>query len=231
MGRRKLKPNRTLIVGQLVYIYLQGVNAHGRYALTDLKSYLKFNLGQYIWTHDGKGILGDPNRQGYAVAWDSENKKNISMHRLVSGNNSRLHSEHKNGNSLDNRSDNLRIATADENNRNVPVRKDNKFGYKNVTQQNGKYRCFIKVDGTKYNFGTNYSKPEQAALAYDEVMKRLYPEFTMYNNVPLDLLTKDEIEQVYRIVEKRIKQINSKYKLYIPESFNRYTDAVRGASI
>lgn len=225
MGRNSLERNKIVIVGQLVYIWLQGLNAQGRYTITDLKSFNKFNLGDYVWTHDGKGDLNDTKRQGYAVAWDKEQKKSISMHRLITQNTTRLHSEHKNGHSLDNRSENLRIATAKENNRNVPVRKDNKIGYKNVSEFQGKYRCLIKFDGVKQSFGTRFDKAEQAALAYNLVMSQIEPEYTWFNEIPEGSLTQDEIEFVEKTVENCMDRNKKKYQLYVPESF-KYTNKV-----
>lgn len=50
------------------------------------------------------------------------------------------HIDHRNGDSLDNRHQNLRPSTNSSNIINSKVRSDSKTGYKNITVQNGKFR-------------------------------------------------------------------------------------------
>jgi hypothetical protein len=200
MGRRMSEANKIKIEDQLVYISLNGINGIGKEAITDLKSYLKHGIGQYSWACDKKG---------YVYAWDSENKKQITMHRLVSENNSKLHSDHINGNTLDNRATNLRICNAVENNRNADARIDNKTGYKNVTLNTGLYRCLIKINKVKEYFG-HYENPEMAAEAYNHVMKQLYPEYARLNVIPEGSLSAEEIEHVHNYVNRRLEKIKEK---------------------
>lgn len=200
MSRRKLEANEIKFEGKIVYIYLRGINGKGKVAITDVKSFFKFNLGSYTWIAD---------KLGYVCAWDSLAKKNVYMHRIVSENDSKLHTDHINRNILDNRCENLRICSAAENNRNADVRVDNKTGYKNVTLNTGLYRCMIKINKIKEYFG-HYDKKEQAGLAYNIVMKKLFPEFTMFNVIPDGLLTAEEIEHVHNYVEYRLKKIEQK---------------------
>jgi hypothetical protein len=215
MGRRVGEENRIKIEGQTVFIYLNGLNGTGKAALTDLKSYMKHNIGKYIWYCD---------KNGYVYAWDSEKKKTITLHRLVSENNSRLHTDHINRNTLDNRIRNLRICTAKENNRNADVRKDNKTGYKNVTLNCGLYRCLIKIDKVKEYFG-HYEKPEMAAEAYNHVMRALYPEYAKLNVIPEGSMTAEEIEYVHSYVDRRLTKIQEKKEKTISVDVERISFA------
>ncbi|MBT2729440.1 hypothetical protein J7E63_21340 [Bacillus sp. ISL-75] len=55
MSRRKLEPNEIVVDGQLIYIHLVGKNGKGHVAITDLRSFLRFNLGRLTWCLDNHG--------------------------------------------------------------------------------------------------------------------------------------------------------------------------------
>jgi hypothetical protein len=200
-GRKKLESNLILVEDGLVYIHLQGKNGIGKVAITDIKSYLKYNLDSYVWLGDNKGVPGCDKRQGYAVAYDSKNKREVTMHRLITENTTSLHTDHKNGYTLDNRAENLRICDARENNYNAGLRKDNTTGFKNVHIFKGEYVCNIKIDTVKTYFGS-YDKPEMAALAYNIAMGHIAPEFAKLNVIPEGSLTEDEIQIVHDTVNR-----------------------------
>ncbi|MBT2729441.1 hypothetical protein J7E63_21345 [Bacillus sp. ISL-75] len=128
------------------------------------------------------------------------------MHRIVSENTSKLHSDHVNRNRLDNRSENLRICNAKNNNYNAEVRKDNKFGFKNTTLYQGLYRCMIRINTTKQYFGS-YPKPEMSAMAYNVAMDFIAPGFAVLNDIPEGRLTSEEIELVEKTVNRRLEKI------------------------
>ena len=77
--------------------------------------------------------------------------------------------DHKNRNSLDDKIDNLRIATPKENSRNTCVRKDNISGLKGVSlasaARGNKWRARITVDGKIINLGY-FKDPKDAHDAY-----------------------------------------------------------------
>lgn len=218
MRKRKVEENKIVFAGDLVYIYLSGKNAHGRVAITDIDSYHKCNIGSYNWYVDS---------YGYAITWDSLEKKTLAMHRLVSGNNTKNHTDHiernKKDYQLDNRRCNLRICTNQENQYNTTLRVDNKTGYRCVTDFKGQFRCMIKVNQVKQFFGC-YDKPEMAALAHNEAMKVICPGFANFNEIPEGSLTAEEIDHVTEVVAKRLEKINSKYCVVVNPDFNRWTD-------
>lgn len=88
--------------------------------------------------------------------------------------------DHKNGNGLDNRSRNLRVATHRQNLRNRPLNKNNTCGYKGVHKlPSGKYRARICIPKGKHLGCFNTSK--QAALAYDKAASHYFGRFAWLN--------------------------------------------------
>lgn len=88
--------------------------------------------------------------------------------------------DHKNGDALDNRRENLRFCSMSQNSVNW-TRSRKKYPYRGLGQQtNGRWQVRVVVDGRKHYFGT-YDTAEQAALVYDENAKRLHGEFAQLN--------------------------------------------------
>jgi hypothetical protein len=105
------------------------------------------------------------------------------MHRLILNiNDSKLLVDHINGNKLDNRKENLRIATKSENGRNRDRQSNNKSGFKGVhwNKQFGKYRAQIMLNNKTTYIGL-YTNPVEAAKAYDLKAKELHGEFARLN--------------------------------------------------
>ena len=92
--------------------------------------------------------------------------------------------DHINGDSLDNRKENLRICTKADNNRNVGIRKDNKSGYKGVNyrESHKKFRAYISLNRKIFHLGY-YNTVKEAALAYNEAAKKYHGEFAFLNIV------------------------------------------------
>ena len=106
--------------------------------------------------------------------------KEIKMHRLIMGvTDLKIHVDHINGNTYDNRKSNLRLADNATNHMNQKGRKDNKSGYKGVSFRDGKWTARIG-NGGYYHLGT-FKTAEEAAKAYDEKAKELYGEFALLN--------------------------------------------------
>ncbi len=89
--------------------------------------------------------------------------------------------DHINGNTLDNRRENLRLASISENNQNARKRKDNTSGYKGVTlYRSGRWHAQIWYCGRNTSLGT-YDDKEEAARAYDKAAKELFGKFAYLN--------------------------------------------------
>lgn len=114
-------------------------------------------------------------------------RKTIQLHRQIMGC-PEGEVDHKNGDGLDCRRDNMRLATTSGNRRNVPRRKTSSSPYKGVSFQAGKWRARISVGprgaAQKISLGM-FNSPEDAAAAYDAMAKKLSGEFA-WINLPAD---------------------------------------------
>lgn len=90
--------------------------------------------------------------------------------------------DHRDGNGLNNLRSNLRGATTQQNNFNVPITKRNKSGYKGVHKCGKKYRACIRISGVLIDGGLHIS-PIDAARTYNEMAKIHHGEFAWLNPV------------------------------------------------
>jgi hypothetical protein len=86
--------------------------------------------------------------------------------------------DHINGDGLDNRRENLRLATHAQNMHNSQKPINNSSGYKGVdwSKGDGKWRARIAVNGKRKGLGL-YNTPEAAHEAYQRAAKELHGEF------------------------------------------------------
>jgi hypothetical protein len=152
----------------------------GKVALVDDDMYEYLN--QWKWYANKLG------NNFYAVRNLRINKKyvcSILMHRLVANNNSKMHTDHLNGNSLDNRKENLRICNTSENLMNQKKAVNNKSGYKGVGKYDNnksKFRSTISYNGKSINLGY-YKTIKEAAKAYNEAAIKYHGEFANLNKI------------------------------------------------
>lgn len=90
--------------------------------------------------------------------------------------------DHYNGDTLDNRRDNLRIATSSQNKANMNKPKTNTSGYKGVSWHKplNKWRVQIKVMGVSMHIGY-FNDVRDAANAYNDKAYELFGEYARLN--------------------------------------------------
>ena len=91
--------------------------------------------------------------------------------------------DHIDGDRLNNRRNNLRLATHAQNMANRKLQKNNKSNFRGVSFHKGsqKWRAEIQKEGTKTNLGY-FNTPEEAYAAYLEASNRLFGEFARNDN-------------------------------------------------
>ena len=109
----------------------------------------------------------------------------MTMHRLILGlvPGSKLETDHKDRNGLNNTRDNLRICTKSQNACNRSRGKLPVSGYKGVRSKNGKWFGTVTKGGVQRYTGM-YVTPEEAALAYNALALEIHGEFASLSIVP-----------------------------------------------
>jgi hypothetical protein len=92
--------------------------------------------------------------------------------------------DHKNCDGLDNRRENLRIATILQNNANTSKHSDGSSMYKGVSWDtiNSKWKAQVRHKGKNYNLG-RFTSEEDAAIAYNDKAKEFFGEFARLNSI------------------------------------------------
>lgn len=168
MAKRFVRPIR--IEGNIAYVpltkgYVATIDA------ADVPLVEGFNWCAFVtprWTvYAGRGSSHD---DGKHLA--------IRMHRVIIGAAHGLAVDHIDGNGLNNRRSNLRLATRAQNQHNRGVRADSASGLKGVLRHalTGRWRAYIRVDGKKIHLGY-FDTAEAAHAAYSAAAHRLHGEF------------------------------------------------------
>ena len=144
----------------------------GHYAIVDDEDYEI--ISQYKW------CIENSNSRQYAFR-KYKRTQTIKMHHCIVGYPiCNLEIDHINGDGLDNRKENLRFCTHQENCRN---RQPNKIGhsvYKGVSWFKGKWVATIYT-GKDHQYIGRFKAATDAAKAYDKKAKELFGEFAYLN--------------------------------------------------
>ena len=178
-NKKEPLPTKIKVLNQsIAYIKL----TQDKYAVIDKKDFKWLN--QWKWCFEDKRHTG----YGYAVRrqWEPLKKryKHILMHRLIMESPKGMQIDHQNGNGLDNRRENLRIVTNQQNRQNqFHYRKLNKTSsYKGVywNKNRNKWTTFIGINGIRTYLG-QFDNERYAAMAYDIWAKDLFGEYAKLN--------------------------------------------------
>jgi len=93
--------------------------------------------------------------------------------------------DHINGNGLDNRKSNLRLANDRNSSQNRSRRSNAESPYKGMWRDGNRWRAAIGVNGKRVNLGT-FSTVEEAAKAYNDAAIEYFGEFARLNKIPVD---------------------------------------------
>jgi hypothetical protein len=110
------------------------------------------------------------------------NRRLVYLHRVILNAQHGQDVDHVNGDGLDNRRGNIRIATTAENMHRRDASKQNASGYRGVgfEQRRGKWSAQIKLDRRCYFLGY-FNDPLDAARAYDKAAAEMHGEFARLN--------------------------------------------------
>lgn len=112
-----------------------------------------------------------------------KNGKLCRFHRHIMQAEKSVEVDHINGNPLDNRLCNLRLATSSQNKLNTANRYTNTTSYRGVTKlKSGRFKATITVNYLTVSLGT-YKTAEEAALAYNKAAEKYHGEFAQLNKV------------------------------------------------
>jgi len=149
----------------------------GQYAIVDQQDFETLNQSKWCAAKDYDTF--------YAIRYARINNKNttIKMHRQIMNAKENEIVDHHDKNGLNNTRENLRIATAAQNNANSKRGMNRgKSKYKGVCRDEkcGKWRAGIKCQGKHIHLGM-FEDEKQAARAYDEAAKKYHGEFAVLN--------------------------------------------------
>lgn len=118
--------------------------------------------------------------RGYSL---NGNRIQVAMHRVILGiTDKNVISDHINHNTLDNRKDNLRIATHAQNMANRTAKKNGSSKFLGVYKLKGKETWVAQIHKKEHRKKLGYFKnEEEAARAYDNAAVKLYGEFANVN--------------------------------------------------
>lgn len=96
---------------------------------------------------------------------------------------SHILADHRNGDTLDCRKENLRWASFEESNRNRRILASNTSGYRGVWKNKTRWRASIRAEGRLIQ-GGGYATPEEAAAAYNALALQYHGPDAKLNVVP-----------------------------------------------
>lgn len=164
------------------------LSQRGKYAgmYTAIVDAIDADLANHAWSV----LTTDKHNSEYALRTDVSNgRKTVRLHRVIMERMlgkpipSNVEIDHINGNGLDNRRGNLRLASKSQNSKNRPLYANNTSGYKGVSWAKTvkKWRAEIRVNGQGIYLGI-FDTPEEAHAAYCEAAKKYHGEFANFGN-------------------------------------------------
>jgi len=157
----------------------------GKSAIVDAEDFDR--VSEFKW-HYLKVATGYAHRKQHIGYKDGKRiRKNIYMHRFIIGvEDSKVHVDHINHDTLDNRKSNLRLCTHVENMRNQKNRKGGSSKYKGVYKRRDNrvkpFTAQIQFNYKNIYLGT-FATERDAAIAYNKAALHYFGEFALLNDV------------------------------------------------
>lgn len=156
----------------------------------------------------------------FTVLYTKE-RQSAGMHRIVMGlEDNKYVIDHINHDGLDNRKENLRICTSQQNswNRSVSGRGTSKYKgviFSSENNRNKRWKAQIKVNYKRLDLGWYWTE-EEAALAYNKAALEHFGEFACLNIVDIsdDFWKKVEEREACNLRETKIKSIKTYSSIY-----------------
>ena len=143
--------------------------ANGHIAIVDDDDFSR--VSQFKW---------QVNTYGYArrtMYNEARIRVDVKMHRFIAGVTDRsIEVDHRNGNKLDNRKENLRLCTHSQNMMNRGANRRNKSGFKGVVKKGDSWEARIAVNKIYKHLG-RFPTAELASEAYKQAAIELHGEF------------------------------------------------------
>ena len=158
--------------------------SRGKVALVDREDFDW--LSQWKWCFNSRYAVRHEQKEEYG----DNPRKMVKMHRAIMRVSDDTYIDHINGNGLDNRRVNLRVATNSQNQANSSLCSKNKSGYRGVWKYNlnkpyvikKPWGARIQVKGKKY-FRGMFETKEEAAIAYNEMARNYFGEYARLNKI------------------------------------------------
>jgi hypothetical protein len=171
---RKIRPIR--VRGDVAFVSL----TQGREAAIDVcdAPYVeRFNWYAWIPKRKDGSVAGI--YAGRIATLEDGSKRQVLMHREILMPSPSLLVDHKDGNGLNNRRDNLRQATRTQNAQNSKMRRSNSSGFKGVCwdKVSESWKAYITIDGKRMHLGL-FTRKVDAAKAYADASILGHGEFS-----------------------------------------------------
>ena len=135
-------------------------------------------VSQHRWYSEIK----DRTKYARTTRFSGQNRIYVYMHRLIVGEPAGLQVDHRDGNGLNNRRSNLRVATGSQNQMNKGAMPNSTSPFKGVSWNSnaGKWAAVIRKNRKNYYLGL-FVDEAKAARRYDDAARVMFGEFARLN--------------------------------------------------
>lgn len=153
----------------------------GKFATVDEEDFEYLNQWKWYVNSDGYAVRSER----FKTESGRISTRTIRMHRVIAQAPPTYEVDHKFGDRLDNRKQNLRICTQSENCMNKTLSSKNSSGFKGIMwhKRNLRWIARIKVNGKLIHLGS-FTCKIQAAKAYNEAAINHFGNFANLNEIP-----------------------------------------------